>query len=172
MSDYIRAIYNANVYIDGNNHLGKAAEVKLPDFEITQDEFKGLGLWGTVKLPSGAEALEGEITWNSLYPEVAEKLYNPFRGAQLMVRANQQLHDAAGLFKEVPVVTFLTVLPSKNGLGTFKPKEKSEHNTTYQATEIRQVIDGREVLYFNAFKNIYRVGGKDVLSQMRKNIGA
>lgn len=172
MSDYIRAIYNANVYVDGNSLLGKASEVKLPDFEITQDEHKGLGLFATIKLPSGAEALEGEITWNSLYPEVAEKLYNPFRGAQLMVRANQQLHDAAGLVKEVPVVTFLTVLPSKNGLGTFKPKEKSEHNTTYQATEIRQIIDGREVLYFNTFKNIYRVGGKDVLSQMRKNIGA
>ncbi|WP_165009730.1 phage major tail tube protein [Neisseria yangbaofengii] len=172
MSDYIRAIYNANVYVDGNSLLGKASEFKLPDFEITQDEHKGLGLYATIKLPSGAEALEGEITWNSLYPEVAEKLYNPYRGAQLMVRANQQLHDAAGLAKEVPVVTVLTVLPSKNGLGTFKPKEKSEHNTTYQATEIRQIIDGREVLYFNAFKNIYRVGGKDVLSQMRKNIGA
>ncbi|WP_274571263.1 phage major tail tube protein [Neisseria leonii] len=172
MSDYIHAIYNANVYVDGNSLLGRASEFKLPDFEITQDEYKGLGLFGTVKLPSGAEALEGEITWNSIYPEVAEKLYNPFRGTQLMVRANQQIHNAAGLEKEVPVVTVLTVMPSKNGLGTFKPKEKSEHGTTYQATEIRQIIDGREVLYFNAFKNIYRIGGKDVLSQMRKNTGA
>ena len=51
-------------------------------------------------------------------------------------------------------------------------KEKSEHSTTYQATEIRQVVDGREVLYYNALKNIYRVGGEDVLTQMRKNIGA
>lgn len=172
MSDHIRTIYNANVYIDGNNHLGKAAEVKLPDFEITQDEFKGLGLWGTIKLPSGAEAMEGEITWNSFYPEVAAKAYHPFRAAQLMIRANQQIHDARGLVKEVPVVTTITATMSKAGLGNFKPKERSEHNTTYQATEIRQVVDGREVLYYNALKNIYRVNGEDVLTQMRKNIGA
>lgn len=169
---YIRAIFNANVYIDGNNHLGKASEFKLPDFEVTQDEFKGLGLFGTIKLPSGAEALEGEITWNSLYPEVAAKVYNPFRASQLMVRGNQQIHDSRGLVSEVPVVTTLSVTTSKNGLGGFKPKEKSEHSTTYQATEIRQVVDGREVLYYNAFKNIYRVNGVDMLSQMRKNIGA
>ena len=172
MDDYIRAIYNANVYIDGNNHLGKASEFKLPDFEIKQDEFGGLGLFGTIKLPSGAEALEGEITWNSLYPDVAAKAYHPFRAAQLMVRGNQQLHDARGLVKEVPVVTTVTATISKNGLGNFKHKEKSEHSTTYQATEIRQVVDGREVLYYNAFKNVFRVGGEDVLSQMRKNIGA
>lgn len=172
MSDYIRAVFNANVYIDGNNHMGKASEFKLPDFEITQDEFKGLGLWGTVKLPSGAEALEGEITWNSLYPDVAAKAYHPFRACQLMVRANQQLHDASGLVKEVPVVTTITATMSKNGLGNFKHKEKSEHSSTYQATEIRQVVDGREVLYYNAFKNIYRVNGEDVLAQMRKNTGA
>ncbi|MBF0802904.1 MULTISPECIES: phage major tail tube protein [unclassified Neisseria] len=172
MSDYIRAIYNANVYIDGNNHMGKASEVKLPDFEITQDEFKGLGVWGTLKLPSGAEALEGEITWNSLYPDVAAKAYHPFRAVQLMIRANQQIHDARGLVKEVPVVTTITATMSKAGLGNFKHKEKSEHSSTYQATEIRQVVEGREVLYYNAMKNVYRVNGEDVLSNMRKNIGA
>jgi phage tail tube protein FII len=28
----INAIYNANVYLDGNNLLGKAGEFKLPEF--------------------------------------------------------------------------------------------------------------------------------------------
>ena len=36
----INAIYNANVYLDGNNLLGKAGEFKLPEFEIGQDEYK------------------------------------------------------------------------------------------------------------------------------------
>ena len=61
---------------------------------------------------------------------------------------------------------------SKNALGGYKPKEKAEFSSTYQATEVRQVVGGREVLYYNALKNIYRVDGQDVLSQMRKNIGA
>ncbi|HRL33786.1 phage major tail tube protein [Uruburuella suis] len=168
----INAIYNANVYLDGNNLLGKAGEFKLPEFEIGQDEYKALGMVGTIKLPNGVEALEGEITWNSLYPEVAAKANHPFKAAQLMVRSNLQTFDARGLVKEVAVVTTVTATFSKNGLGGLKPKEKSEQASTYQATEIRQMVDGRETLYYNAFKNIYRVDGVDVLAQMRKNIGA
>lgn len=168
----INAIYNANVYLDGNNLLGKAGEFKLPEFEIGQDEYKALGMVGTIKLPNGVEALEGEITWNSLYPEVAAKANHPFKAAQLMVRSNLQTFDARGLVKEVAVVTTVTATFSKNGLGGLKPKEKSEQASTYQATEIRQMVDGRETLYYNAFKNIYRVDSVDVLAQMRKNIGA
>ena len=168
----INAIYNANVYLDGNNLLGKAGEFKLPEFEIGQDEYKALGMVGTIKLPNGVEALEGEITWNSLYPEVVAKANHPFKAAQLMVRSNLQTFDARGLVKEVAVVTTVTATFSKNGLGGLKPKEKSEQASTYQATEIRQMVDGRETLYYNAFKNIYRVDGVDVLAQMRKNIGA
>ena len=168
----INAIYNANVYLDGNNLLGKAGEFKLPEFEIGQDEYKALGMVGTIKLPNGVEALEGEITWNSLYPEVAAKANHPFKAAQLMVRSNLQTFDARGLVKEVAVVTTVTATFSKLGLGGLKPREKSEQASTYQATEIRQMVDGRETLYYNAFKNIYRVDGVDVLAQMRKNIGA
>lgn len=168
----INAIYNANVYIDGNSLLGRASEFKLPEFEIGQDEYKGLGLAGTIKLPNGVEALEGEITWNSIYPDAAVKTGNPFKSVQLMVRGNLQTFDARGVAKEVPAVTMVSCTFSKNALGTFKPKEKSEHSSTYQATEIRQMVDGKETLYFNAFTNQYRVGGEDVLAAMRRNIGA
>lgn len=112
------------------------------------------------------------MTWNSFYPEVAARSRNPFKSAQLMIRSNLQTFDARGLAQEVPVVTLVTALFSKNGMGTLKPKEKSEQASTYQAHEIRQLIDGREVLYYNAFTNQYRVDGADVTAQMRKNIGA
>ncbi|WP_455020190.1 phage major tail tube protein, partial [Kingella denitrificans] len=32
--------------------------------------------------------------------------------------------------------------------------------------------DGREMLYYNAFTNTYRVNGTDVLAQYRRNVGA
>ena len=168
----INAIYNANVYIDGNSLLGNASEFKLPEFEFGQDDHTGLGMVSTIKLPNGVEALEGEVTWNSFYPEVAKKASNPFKAVQLMVRGNLQTFNASGLAEEVPIVTTVTAVFSKNALGGYKPKEKAEFSSTYQATEVRQVVGGREVLYYNAFKNIYRVDGQDVLNQMRKNIGA
>ena len=168
----INTIFNANVYVNGNSQLGRASELKLPEIEISQDEYKGLGLVGTIKLPSGVEALEGEITWNSFYPDAFVQVYSPFSSVQLMVRANVQVFNAAGLAEEVPMVTMVTATFSKNPLGTYKPKEKAEFASTYQATEIRQTIGGRETLYFNAFTNEYRVNGVDQLAKFRRNIGA
>lgn len=109
----INAIYNANIYIDGNSLLGNASEFKLPEFEFGQDDFTGLGMVGTIKLPNGVEALEGEVTWNSFYPEVAKKASNPFKSVQLMVRGNLQTFNAAGLAEEVPIVTTVTAMFSK-----------------------------------------------------------
>ena len=33
----INAIYNANVYLNGTNLMGQAAEFKMPEIEISQD---------------------------------------------------------------------------------------------------------------------------------------
>ncbi len=103
---------------------------------------------------------------------MATKDHNYLRAVQLMVRGNLQTFNAQGLKTEVPVVITVSAMFSKNALGTFKPKEKSEHPTTFQSAECRVVIDGREYLYYNAFTNTYRVNGSDALSQFRKNIGA
>lgn len=127
---------------------------------------------GTIKLPSGVEALEGEITWNSFYENVFGTIYHPFKAVQLMVRADIQKHDAQGLSKEVPFVTILTGTFSKNPLGSYKPKEKAEFASIFQAHEVRQLVDGKEVFYFNAFKNEYRVNGTDVLANFRRVVGA
>lgn len=118
------------------------------------------------------EDLEAEITWNSLYSEVAKRSKNPFKATQLMIRSNLQTFDTSGLVKEVPMVTTMTGTFGKDALGGFKPKEKAEFSSTFQVNEVRQVADGRELFYYNAFTNTLRVDGQDVLSQMRKNIGA
>ena len=168
----INAIFNANIYVNGNSLLGQASEIKLPDVEISQDEYKGLGLAGTIKLPSGVEALEGEITWNSFYENVFGTIYHPFKAVQLMVRADIQKHSARGWSTEVPFATILTTTSTKNPLGNYKPKEKAEFASIFQAHEVRQLVDGKEVFYFNAFKNEYRVNGTDVLANFRRVVGA
>lgn len=76
----INAIYNANVYIDGNSLLGNASEFKLPEFEFGQDEYTGLGLVGTIKLPNGVEALEGEVTLEQLLSRSGKKGRPSFQG--------------------------------------------------------------------------------------------
>lgn len=170
MSAVINQVDNANVYLNGNNLIGKAKSVKTPEFEVDYIEHDNLGLVGVIKLPSKVNPLEGEITWDGFYPEVAAIASNPFKTAQLMVRANVRVFNAAGLAEEVPLVLTLNAMFSKFDLGEYK-KEPTEYPMTYQVHSIKQVINGKEVLFYDAFSNQYRVAGQDILQKYRTNIG-
>ncbi|WP_230479409.1 phage major tail tube protein, partial [Kingella kingae] len=69
----------------------------MPEIEISMDEHKGLGMVGTIKLPSGVEALEGEITWNRIYGNVVAKAYNTFNSLRCWATGIPQTLNARGL---------------------------------------------------------------------------
>lgn len=48
----INRITNANIYLDGNNLLGRATEIKLPDVSLIMQEHKALGMVGKIELPA------------------------------------------------------------------------------------------------------------------------
>ncbi len=171
MSVHINKVDNANVYINGNSFLGRAKSIKLPEFEIEFAEHKNLGLVGTIKLPVGVTAQEGEIVWDGYYPEVEVLAKNPFQSVQLMARANVAIYNSAGRSKEVPLVVTLNATFSKAPLGEHKPQENAEYTMSYTVSGLTQKIDGKEVLFFDALSNQYRVGGEDVLANYRRNIG-
>lgn len=167
----INRILNANIYANGNSLLGRAEEIKLPDITATMTEHKALGMVGKIELPSGFDKLEGEIKWNSIYPEVAAIMANPFASAQLQCRSSIETYGAQGRIEEQSLVTYLTVMFKKNPLGTFKQHDNVEVSSSFACTYVKQVIDGREVLELDVLANIFRVNGEDVLANYRRNIG-
>ena len=130
----INRVTNANIYIDGNNLLGRAEEVKLPDVSAMLAEHKALGMVGKIELPSGFDKLEGEIKWNSFYKEVARVMANPFKAVQLQCRSSIETYGSQGRTDEVAMVTYLTVMFKKNPLGTFKQHDPAEFTTSFSAT--------------------------------------
>ncbi len=56
----LNRITNANIYLEGNNLLGRAEEVKLPDVSAIMQEHKAPGMVGKIELPAGFDKLEGE----------------------------------------------------------------------------------------------------------------
>lgn len=167
----INRITNANIYIDGDALLGRAEEVRLPDVAVIMQEHKALGMIGKIELPTGFEKLEGEIKWNALYEEVAKTMANPFKTIQLQIRSNIESYDAQGRNQEVSLVTFLTAMFKRNPLGIYKPHDNAAFNSTFTATYIKQVIDGKEVLELDYMANIFRVDDKDMLQGYLNNIG-
>ena len=167
----INRVVNANIYINGNNLLGRAEEVKLPDVEAIMAEHKALGMVGQIELPSGFSKLEGEIKWNAYYKEAMLTTANPFASVQLMCRSNLERYGSQGRIEEVPLVTILTIMFKKNPAGTFKQHENAEFASAFGATYIKQMVAGEEILELDYLANIYRVGGVDQLNQYRSNIG-
>ena len=143
----------------------------MPDIEFEFIEHKGLGLHGTVELPSGLNAMEGEVIWDSFYPEVRTRAYNPYKNVQLMARSNLQVFDSRGLAAEEPLVTIMNVAFKKTTGGSLKNKEATEHSDTFKIYSVKQTLAGKEILFVDVLANIYRVNGQDVLQKYRTNIG-
>lgn len=164
-------ITNANIYLDGGDLFARAEEVDLGSVKAVTSDFQGLGMVGLIELPDGLDKLEGKITWNSIYAEAGIKLASPFKSVQLQCRSNVQVFNNGGLVDEVPLVTFMTIMPKEYGLGTFKPREATKPETPFSAIYVRQVLAGREVLMLDYLSNRFVVDGKDQLATYRKNIG-
>ncbi len=167
----LNTLNNANIYIDGNSLLGRAEEFKLPTVKFKMAEHKAVGMVGAIKLPSGFEALEGEIKWNSFYPEVWAKLLDPYTSVQLQARGSLETYNSQGRQAQVPYVVFLTCSFYEVPAGDFKQNDKAEFQSKFYATYIKQVVDGKDVLEVDAMANIYKVNGVDKLDLYRTNIG-
>lgn len=167
----VNTLNNANIYIDGNSLLGQAEEIKLPTVKFKMAEHKAVGMVGTIKLPSGIEALEGEVKWSSFYASVWPRLLNPFSPVQLQARGSLETFTSQGRTQQVPYVVFLTASFYEVPMGDFKQNDKAEFGSKFFASYIRLKVDGKDILEVDAMSNIYKVGGVDQLDLYRSNIG-
>lgn len=168
----ISQIFNARVYLDGTNDLlGRAATVTLPDVSVATEALRGLGMIGTVEVPTGLEALVTKIKWNGFYPDVLGMSLNPFVAHKLQVRASLETYGPGGRIEEKAVECLLTVSWKKTPLGAMSPGGKQESEDELPTTYIKLTVGGKEVVELDVHNNVWKVDGKDVLETYRKNLG-
>jgi len=167
----LKRITNAAVYINGNSLLGKAEEIKLPDITTLMTEHKALGMIGKIELPSGFDKLDGEIKWNSFYPDVAGAMNDPYTMVPLQIRSSVETWGSGGRTQQQPLVTFITALFKKNPLGSFKQNDNAEFSSGFTAYYIRQQFAGKDMIELDVLANIYKVNGVDKLDLFRANQG-
>ena len=167
----LRRVTNAAIYIHGNSMLGKSEEVKLPDITSLMTEHKALGMVGKIELPSGFDKLDGEITWNSFYPDVAATMGDFFTMVPLQIRSSVETWGPGGRTEQLPLVTFITALFKKNPLGSFKQNDNAEFSSSFTAYYIKQQLAGKDIVELDVLANIYKVGGVDKLDLYRANLG-
>ena len=168
----INKLTNANVYLNGVNLLGRAEEVQLPQIKHKMAEHKALGMIGSAEFFSGIDKLECKIKWNALYPEVLLTAASPFTAAMLQVRANLETYNGMGKIEEVPATAFIIGTFKEFPLGTIKPHDNAEYETTMSVTYAKLVVDSIDIFEIDVLENIYKVNAVDTLKNFRKNIGA
>jgi len=167
----IKRVTNANVYLDGTSFLGRAEEVELPNIKHKMVEHKALGMVGTIEAWSGIEKMEAKFKWASFYKEVLAKAADPFKAVSVQVRSSLETYTSAGRVSEVPVVVFLTGQFDSIPTGKYKQHDNVELECGMAVSYCKVVVDGADVVEFDAFANIYKADGKDLLSTYRANIG-
>ncbi len=171
MSQEIKRVTNANIYMNGNSLLGRAEEVMAPTIKHKMAEHKALGMIGAVEFFSGIEKMEAKIKWNSFYKDVLDKVGNPILPLNLQVRSSLETYSSGGRSAEVPVVIYMTATAKDFPTGNFKQNDNVELETNLSVTYCKMEIDGVETLEIDLLANIYKVKGVDILAQYRANLG-
>jgi P2 family phage contractile tail tube protein len=167
----INRLTNANIYMDGNNLLGRAEEIQLPQIKHKMADHKALGMVGSAEFFAGIDKLECKIKWNSLYTEVLKKAANPFVAVQIQARASLETYNGMGRLAEVPAIAYISGTFKEFPLGTLKPQENAEYETTMSVNYAKLIVAGEEIFEIDVLENIYKVDGVDVLTTFRLNTG-
>jgi P2 family phage contractile tail tube protein len=171
MSIQINRLTNANVWVDGVNHLGQIDEITLPTVSHKMVEHKALGMVGSSEFFAGIDKMEAKIKWNSYYGEALRKSANPVQSVKLQVRGNIEVYTAEGRTNEVKFVCFLTCQYKGFPLGNFKQHDNVELESNLAVYACRMEIGNEEIVEIDVLANIYKVAGEDILAQYRINLG-
>lgn len=166
----VNSLFNLNVYLNGENLLGRAAEVKVPQPKGLRAEYKGLGMIGRLNLPVGLDKLEGSIKWSSFDATTLGGL-SVLQMAQISCLGDLQTLSAGGDIEEQPVIYNMTAMPRDTGDVDQKAQEMVEYTTMFDVYHVDLTIGGVQQYLYDVFSNQYIVGGVDQLANYRANIG-
>lgn len=171
--DFPFAIKDANIYVEGNEFLGKA-DITLPQISQKTIEYASLGVAGSVELPLAGhvQVMEGTITFHVIDLETGKTTFHPQKTFMLDCRASYQKYNLkSGAIEEKPLKVTMKVFWKLDQLGTFRPGETGTMEVGFSAVYLKYVDDGNDVLEVDPINYIYSVNGEDLLAETRANLG-
>jgi hypothetical protein len=167
----VNTLWNVNVYLNGQDFLGRAAEVKIPQPKRMMTDYKGLGMAGRVEIPTGWDKLESTIKWSSFEPAVLSAVSLSSQLALVSCMGDLQTITAGGEISEAPVIYNFTGLPKDVGDIDFKAQELVEFTSVFAVYHCELYVAGVQIYLYDAMSNQYLVGGVDQLALYRAAIG-
>ena len=164
-------VIDANVYVNGSSTHGLVSEVTCPKIAAIMADYDALGMIGKKQFANGIDAMEATIKWKSPDNDTRVALANPFEPITLQVRSNKRIITGGGHVEDVPVVIHMRGLCTSYDGGTFTPKEDVEYETTFAIDRYVEIIEGEEIVSVDVLANVFRVDGRDIFADYRRNLG-
>lgn len=159
------------VYDQGARLLG-IASVDLPELNFKTVEVSGAGVGGVLEVPvqGQTESLELKLQWRTLYQPAVRMLKH---GAiNLSLRAALQNYDASkGAVKIVSLRIDVRGRLKSATLGSLKPAEQMENDTTIELDYLRITVDGKTTVEVDKYAYKYSLDGVDFMSDVRRALG-
>jgi Phage tail tube protein FII len=165
------AVVNYKVYKDGKDFIG-ITQHDAPAISAVVEEIKGAGIGGSVEIPIKGlvQAMTMTLTFRDITPQTTLILTQELHHIELWA-AIQTTDPKTGqlVIKQHKII--YRAVPKTNTIGKFVPGETQDRSIEFSVTYYREIYDGQEIIEIDTYNSIYRVGGKDVNSDVRKAIG-
>lgn len=159
-----------NVYNKGNQMIGLSDEITLPDFTALSEELSGSGLLGKIQeaVMGHFDSQQLEIPFLNLDNDIFS-FADPLEVIDLNLRASQQrLNTGEGTanYRGIRVAVRGKMKSFKPGV--LKQGGRMNASVTLELHYILIEIDGETKLELDKLNSVYRVGGKDIMEEMRQ----
>ncbi len=160
-----------SLFVDGDRYVGKIDELKLPQLEVVEEDFRAGGMDAPMPIDMGTNALRSEFTVSGVDRNVLSK-FGLELGLRSVVTARGALQDpVTGLVK--PVTAIMGGNIRKIDPGTWKAGERATLVVGMSLIhyKLTHTIPGVPVIEIDVLAGIRIINGVDQLATIRAAIG-
>jgi P2 family phage contractile tail tube protein len=164
-----RKLKNFNVFYNGDNYIGRCAEVELPKLTRKTEDLQSGGMNGPVKVDLGMEGLEINHTWAGFEAEIYRQFGIPtVDGVLLRFSGAYQRDDTA----EVDAIDIVVRgRHTEIDPGTSKAGDDTELKVKSDLSYYKLTVNGEIVAEIDLVNFVEVIGGTDRLSEFRTAMG-
>lgn len=164
-----KTLKNFDTFQDGVSFMGQVRSVTLPKLARKMEDYRAGGMDGTLKLDTGADAMEMSFSAGGYLREALRKFGATSVGAVMLRWAGAYQAEDTGNYDAVEIVARGRY--SEIDRGDAKPGDTTEHKFTMQVSYYKETVNGVPLVEIDVPNNVFIVDGVDILAQQRAAIG-
>lgn len=152
-----------NLYLDGENFIGRVVDVKLPDINIKTEAYQGAGMDSEVDIEMGMEKLDVQFTLAEFTPSVIKQLGLLTADRQLVLRSILQRQGEAPVGMVVRMQGGIKSLTRDQ----LQQGNKSNMQLTMNCNSYIEEQGGERLIEIDILNYVRIIGGTDQLAPGR-----